>query len=112
MSRSSTQQSHQETEQEHPSAAPAGADSAAQVMMYATTFCPYCVRARGLLERKGVAWQEISVEGDRERFQEMTHRANRTTVPQIFIGDVHVGGYDDMAALDRAGKLDPLLGLA
>jgi glutaredoxin 3 len=80
-----------------------------QVVMYATAFCPYCVRARRLLERKGVAWDEIAIDGDRERFQEMTLRANRTTVPQIFIGDTHVGGYDDMAALERAGKLDPLL---
>jgi glutaredoxin 3 len=77
--------------------------------MYATAFCPYCVRARRLLERKGVAWEEISIDGDRERFQEMTLRANRTTVPQIFIGDIHVGGFDDMAALERDGKLDPLL---
>jgi glutaredoxin 3 len=80
--------------------------------MYATAFCPYCVRARRMLQRKGVVWEEISIEGDRERFQEMIQLANRTTVPQIFIGDTHVGGYDDMAALDRAGKLDPLLGLA
>jgi glutaredoxin 3 len=77
--------------------------------MYATAFCPYCVRARRLLARKGVDWEEISIDGDRERFQEMTLRSNRTTVPQIFIGDTHVGGYDDMAALDRDGKLDPLL---
>ncbi|MCG6940205.1 MAG: glutaredoxin 3 [Thiohalocapsa sp.] len=80
-----------------------------RVRMYATAFCPYCVRARRLLERKGVEWEEISIDGDRERFQEMTQLSHRTTVPQIFIGDVHVGGYDDMAALDRAGKLDPLL---
>jgi glutaredoxin 3 len=80
-----------------------------RVRMYATAFCPYCVRARRLLKRKGVAWEEISVDGNRERFQEMIQLANRTTVPQIFIGDLHVGGYDDMAALERAGKLDPLL---
>jgi len=109
---SSTQQRQPETEQEHTAAARDAADGAVQVQMYATAFCPYCVRARSLLERKGVAWQEISVDGDRERFQEMTQRANRTTVPQIFIGELHVGGYDDMAALERAGKLDPLLGLA
>ncbi len=83
-----------------------------RVRMYATAFCPYCVRARRMLQRKGVTWEEISIDGDRDRFQEMIQLANRTTVPQIFIGDTHVGGYDDMAALDRAGKLDPLLGLA
>jgi glutaredoxin 3 len=79
------------------------------IRMYATAFCPYCVRARHLLEQKGVTWEEISIDNDRERFQEMTRRSNRVTVPQIFIGEVHVGGYDDMAALERAGKLDPLL---
>jgi glutaredoxin 3 len=70
------------------------------------------VRARHLLEQKGVTWEEISVDNDRERFQEMTRLSNRVTVPQIFIGEVHVGGFDDMAALERAGKLDPLLGHA
>jgi glutaredoxin 3 len=82
------------------------------IRMYATAFCPYCVRARHLLEQKGVTWEEISVDNDRERFQEMTRLSNRVTVPQIFIGEVHVGGFDDMAALERAGKLDPLLGHA
>ncbi len=108
---SSTRPSRQQTEQEGASAQADAPASHAPVRMYATAFCPYCVRARRLLERKGVTWEEVSVDGDRERFQEMTLRANRTTVPQIFIGDTHVGGYDDMAALDRAGKLDPLLGL-
>lgn len=112
MDPSSTQQTPPDSAQAHSSETPAVTDGTVQVRMYATAFCPYCVRARRLLERKGVAWEEIAVDGDRERFQEMTLRANRTTVPQIFIGDVHVGGYDDMAALDRAGKLDPLLGLA
>lgn len=111
MSPSSTQPSRHPTEQSGASAEPDTAPGHAPVRMYATAFCPYCVRARRLLERKGVTWEEISVDGDRERFQEMTLRANRTTVPQIFIGDTHVGGYDDMAALDRAGKLGPLLGL-
>jgi glutaredoxin 3 len=82
---------------------------ASRILMYATAFCPYCVRARLLLDRKGVTWEEISIDGNRERFQEMTLKSNRTTVPQIFIGEIHIGGYDDMAALDRAGKLDPLL---
>jgi glutaredoxin 3 len=111
MQPSSMHPSHGGTDHEAPGGdAPAAADQP-RVRMYATAFCPYCVRARRLLETKGVAWEEISIDGDRERFQEMTLRSNRTTVPQIFIGDIHVGGYDDMAALDRAGKLDPLLGL-
>ena len=79
------------------------------VQMYATAICPYCVRARHLLERKGVAFEEIRVDRDRDQLKAMIQRSNRTTVPQIFIGDYHVGGYDDMARLDDAGKLDALL---
>ncbi|MBU0657040.1 MAG: glutaredoxin 3 [Gammaproteobacteria bacterium] len=79
------------------------------VRMYATRFCPYCLRARMLLKRKDVAWEEINVGGDADLWQEMEVLSGRDTVPQIFIGDLHVGGYDDMAALDRAGKLDTLL---
>ena len=79
------------------------------VQIYATAICPYCVRARRLLERKGVAYDEIRVDGDREQLKTMIRRSNRTTVPQIFIGEYHVGGYDDMADLDDAGKLDVLL---
>jgi glutaredoxin 3 len=80
-----------------------------EVQIYATAICPYCVRARHLLERKGVAYQEIRVDRDRDQRKVMIQRSNRTTVPQIFIGDDHIGGYDDMAALDEAGKLDVLL---
>jgi glutaredoxin 3 len=79
------------------------------VQMYATAICPYCVRARHLLERKGVRFEEIRVDRDRDQLPVMIQRSNRTTVPQIFIGDYHVGGYDDMARLDDAGKLDALL---
>jgi glutaredoxin 3 len=79
------------------------------VQIYATAICPYCVRARRLLERKGVAYDEIRVDRDREQLKTMIRRSNRTTVPQIFIGEYHVGGYDDMADLDDAGKLDVLL---
>jgi glutaredoxin 3 len=79
------------------------------VQMYATAICPYCVRARQLLDRKGVAFEEIRVDRDRDQLRAMIQRSNRTTVPQIFIGDYHVGGYDDMARLDDAGKLDALL---
>jgi len=79
------------------------------VQIYATAICPYCVRARRLLERKGVAYDEIRVDRDREQLKTMIRRSNRTTVPQIFIGEYHIGGYDDMADMDEAGKLDVLL---
>lgn len=79
------------------------------VQMYATALCPYCVRARRLLKRKGIEFEEIRVDKDQDQMRTMIQRSQRTTVPQVFIGDQHIGGYDDMAALDQAGKLDPLL---
>ena len=80
------------------------------VVMYSTAFCGYCQRARNLLDRKGVAVQEIKVDEDvRERETMMKRSGGRRTVPQIFIGEKHVGGYDDLAALDRSGELDALL---
>ena len=79
------------------------------VQMYATAFCPYCVRARRLLEQKGVEFHEIRVDKDRAEMRTMIQRSQRTTVPQIFIDERHIGGYDEMAALDRTGQLDPLL---
>jgi glutaredoxin 3 len=80
------------------------------VQIYTTRFCPYCVAAKTLLKRKGVAYDEIDVGSDIDRREEMVQRANgRMTVPQIFVGDVHVGGNDDLQALERAGKLDALL---
>jgi glutaredoxin 3 len=80
------------------------------VEIYTTRYCPYCVSAKALLTRKGVAFTEIDVSGDWERRQEMVIRANgRMTVPQIFIGPIHVGGSDDLHALERAKKLDALL---
>ena len=82
----------------------------APVVMYSTAFCGYCQRARNLLERKGVAVQEIKVDEDmRERETMVKRSGGRRTVPQIFIGEKHVGGYDDLAALDRSGELDALL---
>jgi glutaredoxin 3 len=84
--------------------------SAPEVIMYATGFCPYCTFARRLLRKKGVEFAEIRIDHEPERRAEMEARSGRYTVPQIFIGEHHVGGYDDMAALDRAGELDPLLG--
>ncbi len=85
----------------------------AQVELYTTMFCPYCARARALLERKGVAYTNIDVEAEPDRRAEMVKRAGGSrTVPQIFIDGEHIGGCDDMMALDRAGRLDPKLGLA
>jgi glutaredoxin 3 len=78
--------------------------------MYSTAVCPYCVRAEQLLASKGqTAIDKIRVDLDPKRRVEMMERTGRRTVPQIYIGTVHVGGYDDLVALDRAGKLDPLL---
>jgi glutaredoxin 3 len=82
----------------------------AQVEMYSTGFCGYCDRARALLQRKGVSVTEIKVDEKVEDRNTMLKRSGgRRTVPQIFIGDRHVGGYEDLAALDRSGELDRLL---
>ena len=96
-----------------PDAAAPGTAGTATVTIYTTMFCPYCVRAKRLLGRKGVAFEEIAVDGDRDRRAEMIARAaGRRTVPQIFIDGRHVGGADDLADLERAGKLDALLAAA
>jgi glutaredoxin 3 len=81
------------------------------ITIYTTPICPYCVRAKDLLKKKGVdAWEEIDVSTDPAIRDAMIARANgRRTVPQIFIGDTHVGGFDDIHALDKEGKLDALL---
>jgi len=80
------------------------------VDIYTTRWCPYCHMAKALLKRKGVDFTEIDLTKERERRDEMIERANgRMTVPQIFIGPVHVGGSDELHELERAGKLDPLL---
>ena len=80
------------------------------IRMYATATCPYCIRAEQLLLDKGVdGLDKIRVDLDPSRREEMMKLSGRRTVPQIFIGDYHVGGCDDLFALDRAGKLDPLL---
>jgi glutaredoxin 3 len=81
----------------------------AEVVMYATGWCPYCARARHLLHSKGVPWREIDIDAVDGAREEMHARARRSSVPQIFIGARHVGGFDDMKALDVAGGLDPLL---
>jgi glutaredoxin 3 len=85
----------------------------AEVDIYTTMWCPYCARAKSLLEKKGVAYHEVSLDEEPRRRDEMIKRANGgRTVPQIFINGEHVGGCDDLYALDRAGKLDPKLGIA
>lgn len=81
------------------------------IVMYSTNYCGYCQRARSLFDRKGVSIQEIKIDDSPEQRDIMLKRSGgRRTVPQIFIGDRHVGGYDDLAALDRKGELDKLLG--
>lgn len=83
----------------------------AKIELYTTMFCPYCARARNLLQKKGVSFTDIDVMGDDDKREEMIARAGgRRTVPQIFIDGRHIGGSDELAALDREGKLDPLLG--
>ena len=85
----------------------------AKVLMYSTAVCPYCIRAEQLLIRKGVAdIEKVRVDLEPDRRSEMMERTGRRTVPQIYIGDTYVGGYDDLAALDHAGGLDPLLAAA
>lgn len=80
------------------------------IVMYSTAFCGYCQRARNLFERKGVEVREIKVDEDPKEREIMLQRSGgRRTVPQIFIGERHVGGFDDLAALDRSGELDKLL---
>jgi glutaredoxin 3 len=80
------------------------------VEIYTTRYCPYCVAAKSLLSRKGIAFTEIDVSGKPQERSQMVARAGRTTVPQIFIGSTHVGGCDDLYALDQSGRLDALLG--
>jgi glutaredoxin 3 len=85
----------------------------AQVELYTTGWCPFCARARALLERKGVAYTNIDLDEEPNRRDEMIRRSGgRRTVPQIFIDGEHIGGSDDLVALDRAHGLDPKLGIA
>lgn len=81
----------------------------AAVLIYSSDWCPYCIRAKQLLQKKGVAFEEIKVDGKPDVRAEMTRKARQTSVPQIWIGDLHIGGCDDLYALERAGKLDALL---
>jgi glutaredoxin 3 len=82
----------------------------AKIEIYSKDHCPYCVRAKALLESKGAKYEEFAVDKDAERFQEMLQRApGRRTLPQIFINDQHIGGCDDLFACDKSGELDQLL---
>ena len=82
----------------------------AHVLMYSTAVCPYCVRAEQLLRRKGITEiEKVRIDLDPDKREEMIARTGRRTVPQIYIGATHVGGCDELHALDRAGELDPLL---
>jgi glutaredoxin 3 len=81
----------------------------ARVTIYTKSWCPYCAAAKELLTRKGVSFEEIEISGRNDLRDEMVQRSGRATVPQIFIGERHVGGCDDLYALDNRGDLDPLL---
>lgn len=82
------------------------------VTLYTTRYCPYCIRARKLLDQKGAAYTDIAVDQDQQMRREMTARSGRNTVPQIWIGEQHIGGFDDMFLLERQGRLDELLARA
>jgi glutaredoxin 3 len=81
----------------------------ARVLVYSSDYCPFCIRAKQLLKSKDVAFEEINVDGKPQLRAEMTKKSGRTSVPQIWIGSTHVGGCDDLFALDRSGKLSELL---
>lgn len=81
----------------------------ADILIYSSAFCPYCVAAKNFLKARGLEWRELRIDMDHEARQTMMSKTKRTSVPQIFINDTHVGGFDDMVALDRAGKFQALL---
>jgi len=82
-----------------------------EIDMYCTSTCPYCIRAEKLLNKKGVKFNKINVENNQNKLKEMLKRSKQNTVPQIFIDDKHIGGFDDLAELDVMDELDPLLGI-
>ena len=86
-----------------------GVDTPSKITLYTTRFCPYCVRAKMLLDKKGWSYCEIAVDGDYEKRAEMMQKSGRHTVPQIWIGERHVGGCDDLFRLEVAGELDQLV---
>ena len=86
-----------------------GRDPVSEVVIYTTRWCPFCIRAKVLLDQKGVLYQEIPVDGDPAARKQMAERAGQTSVPQIWIGAQHIGGCDQLYGLERSGGLDPLL---
>lgn len=87
----------------------AATESAEKIVIYTTAICPYCVAAKNFLKSKGESWTEVRIDLDPAQREKMMSLTRRTSVPQIFIRGTHVGGYDDMIALHRAGGLEPLL---
>ena len=83
-----------------------------EILIYTTNICPYCVMAKRLLDKKGASYTEINVDTQTGLREEMMRKTKRRTVPQIFIGDLHIGGFDDLYALEQQKKLDSLLALA
>jgi glutaredoxin 3 len=81
-----------------------------EILIYTTTICPYCIMAKRLLDKKGVTYSEINLDKQPELREAMMRKTQRRTVPQIYIGDLHVGGFDELHALERQQKLDVLLG--
>jgi glutaredoxin 3 len=88
---------------------PSHTDASPEITLYTSAVCGYCVAAKNFLKSKGLQWKEVRIDSDPVQRERMVALARRTSVPQIFIGQTHVGGYDDMMALHRAGKLEPLL---
>lgn len=82
-----------------------------KVVVYCTATCPYCIRAQQLLDAKAIQYELIRVDLAPDAYQEMLDRSDRSSVPQIFVGEHHIGGYDDLSALEQTGKLDALLGI-
>jgi len=90
-------------------AAPAATATAQSIVMYSTRFCPYCMRARSLLQSKGWDYEDIPVDGDQARRSEMMQKSGRHTVPQIWIGDQHIGGCDELFRLEAGNQLEPMV---
>jgi glutaredoxin 3 len=84
-------------------------ETSPQITLYTTAICPYCVAAKNFLRSRGLSWNEVRIDLDGEARARMMERARRTSVPQIFVGETHVGGYDDMIAMHREGRFEPLL---
>lgn len=89
--------------------APADRTDAPEITLYTSAVCGYCVAAKNFLKSRGLEWKEVRIDLDPQARERMVAQARRTSVPQIFIGDIHVGGYDDLVALHRSGGLEPLL---